>query len=269
MSQAVSTEQPQTSTGHSSTGPSPILEAKGISKSFGHVQALDNVDFELYPNEVVALLGDNGAGKSTLVKIISGVYRKDAGTIYADGKPVAIHGPLDAQHLLGISTVYQDLALVNVRDVASNIYLNVEPTVFGIFIDFRKLYENANRVLSQLRIDLPSVRVPVGELSGGQRQAVAIARALARGQRIFLLDEPTAALGVEQQAKVNQLILNLKEQGKTVVVISHNLEHVFEVADRMVVMRRGKRVGTRRRTDTNKEEIVGLITGAIRGDAEE
>lgn len=251
----------------SSTLPPPILEAKGISKAFGHVQALTGVDFELYPEEVVALLGDNGAGKSTLIKILSGVYRKDAGEIYVDGHHVTIHGPLDAQHLLGISTVYQDLALVDVRDVASNIYLNVEPTFFGIFIDFRKLYEDAHKVLNQLRIDLPSVRVNVGELSGGQRQAVAIARALARGQRIFLLDEPTAALGVEQQAKVNQLILNLKEQAKTVVVISHNLEHVFTVADRLIVLRHGRRVGTRIRSETTKEEIVGLITGAIRGDA--
>ena len=195
-------------------GALPILEAKGISKAFGHVQALTDVDFELYGEEIVALLGDNGAGKSTLIKILSGVYRKDAGEIFVDNKPVTIHGPLDAQHLLGISTVYQDLALVDVRDVASNIYLNVEPTYFGIFIDFRKLYENAHKVLSQLRIDLPSVKVNVGELSGGQRQAVAIARALARGQRIFLLDEPTAALGVEQQEKVNQLILNLKAAGQ-------------------------------------------------------
>jgi D-xylose transport system ATP-binding protein len=229
----------------------PILEAKGISKAFGHVQALDNVDFELYSSEVVALIGDNGAGKSTLIKILSGIYRKDAGEIFVDGQPVTIHGALDAQKLLGISTVYQDLALVDVRDVASNIYLNIEPTRFGIFIDFRKLYEDANRVLRQLLIDLPSVKVNVGELSGGQRQAVAI------------------ALGVEQQAKVNELILNLKEQDKTVVAISHNLEHVFTVADRLIVLRRGKRVGTRLRAKTTKEEIVGLITGAIRGDIDE
>jgi len=246
----------------------PILEAKGISKAFGHVQALDNVDFELYPAEVVALVGDNGAGKSTLVKILSGIYRKDSGQIYFEGQPVELRGPKDAERLAGISTVYQDLALVGVRDVASNIFLNMEPTQLGIFIDFKKLYAEARRVIDVLRIDLPSVKVNVNELSGGQRQGVAISRALARGRRIFILDEPTAALGVEQQHKVNDLILNLKAEGKTILVISHNLEHVFTVADRLVVMRRGKRVGTRLKSQTTKEEIVGLITAAIKGDAE-
>jgi ABC-type sugar transport system ATPase subunit len=244
----------------------PILEAKGVSKAFGHVQALDNVDFELFPAEVVALIGDNGAGKSTLVKILSGIYRKDSGQISVDGNPVEIRGPKDAERLAGISTVYQDLALVDVRDVGSNIFLNMEPTRLGVFINFRKLYAEAKRVIGVLRIDMPSVRVNVGELSGGQRQGVAISRALARGRRIFIMDEPTAALGVEQQHKVNELIANLKAEGKTVLVISHNLEHVFTVADRLVILRRGKRVGTRIKTQTTKEEIVGLITGVIRGD---
>jgi ABC-type sugar transport system ATPase subunit len=245
----------------------PILEAKGISKAFGHVQALDNVDFELYPAEVAALIGDNGAGKSTLVKILSGIYHKYAGQIYIDGQPVEIRGPKDAERLAGISTVYQDLALVDVRNVGSNIFLNMEPTWLGIFINFRKLYANARKVIELLKIDMPSVKVNVGELSGGQRQGVAISRALARGRRIFIMDEPTAALGVEQQHKVNDLILNLKAEGKTVLVISHNLEHVFAVADRLVVLRRGKRVGTRIKAQTTKEEVVALITGAIAGDA--
>jgi ABC-type sugar transport system ATPase subunit len=247
----------------------PILEAKGISKAFGHVQALNNVDFELYGSEVVALIGDNGAGKSTLVKILSGIYRKDTGQISIDGKPVDIHGPKDAERIAGISTVYQDLALVDVRDVGSNIYLHIEPSWWGVFIKFKKMYADAQRVVGTLRIDMPSVRVNVGELSGGQRQGVAISRALARGRRIFILDEPTAALGVEQQHKVNELIANLKAEGKTVLVISHNLEHVFTVADRLIVLRRGRRVGTRLRTETTREEIVGLITGAIKGDATE
>ncbi len=245
----------------------PILEAKGICKAFGHVQALYNVDFELYPAEVVALIGDNGAGKSTLVKILSGIYRKDAGQIYFEGKPVEFHTPTDAERIGGISTVYQDLALVDVRNVADNIYLNMEPTWLGIFINFKKLYADAKRVIDILRIDMPSVKVNVGELSGGQRQGVAISRALARGRRIFIMDEPTAALGVEQQHKVNELIANLKREGKTVLVISHNLEHVFTVADRLVVLRRGKRVGTRIKTQTTKEEVVSLITGAMAGDA--
>lgn len=245
-----------------------ILEMKGISKAFGHVQALDNVDFELYPCEVLALVGDNGAGKSTLVKILSGVYTKDEGEIKIDGQHVEIHTPSDAQHC-GISTVYQDLALVDVCDVGSNIYLGLWPRRFGFLIDFPKMYTQAREVLDTLRITMPSVRVNAGELSGGQRQAVAIARALARGERIFLLDEPTAALGVEQQAKVNELIANLKAHGKSIVVISHNLEHVFEVADRVVVLRRGRRVGTRLKAKTTKEEIVGLITGAVPGDVPE
>jgi ABC-type sugar transport system ATPase subunit len=247
----------------------PLLEAKGISKAFGHVQALDNVDFELYPAEVVALIGDNGAGKSTLVKILSGIYRRDSGQIYFEGRPIELRGPKDAERLAGISTVYQDLALVGVRDVGSNIFLNMEPTRLGIFIDFKKLYAEARRVIDVLRIDMPSVKVNVAELSGGQRQGVAISRALARGRRIFILDEPTAALGVEQQHKVNDLILKLKDEGKTVLVISHNLEHVFAVADRLIVLRRGKRVGTRLKLQTTKEEIVGLITAAIKGDAAE
>lgn len=247
----------------------PLLEAKGISKAFGHVQALYHVDFELYPAEVVALIGDNGAGKSTLVKILSGIYRKDAGQIYFEGQPIELRGPKDAERLAGISTVYQDLALVDVRDVGSNIFLNMEPTRLGFFIDFRKMYANARKVIEVLRIDMPSVKINVAELSGGQRQGVAISRALARGRRIFMLDEPTAALGVEQQHKVNELIANLKREGKTVLVISHNLEHVFTVADRLIVLRRGRRVGTRLKSETTKEEIVGLITGAITGDAVE
>jgi ABC-type sugar transport system ATPase subunit len=248
-------------------GRQPLLEAKGISKAFGHVQALDNVDFELYPAEVVALIGDNGAGKSTLVKILSGIYRKDSGQISLNGHPIELRGPKDAERLAGISTVYQDLALVDVRDVGSNIYLNMEPTYGGFFINFKQLYEDARRVIGVLKIDMPSVRVKVAELSGGQRQGVAISRALARGRQIFILDEPTAALGVEQQHKVNELIANLKKDGKTVLVISHNLEHVFTVADRLIVLRRGKRVGTRQKSETTKEEIVGLITGAVVGDA--
>jgi ABC-type sugar transport system ATPase subunit len=244
----------------------PILEAKGISKAFGHVQALNNVNFELFPAEVVALIGDNGAGKTTLVKILSGIYRKDSGQIFFEGKPVEFHGPKDAEHIAGISTVYQDLALVDVRDVGSNIFLNMEPLWGGIFINFKKLYADAAKVIDVLHIDMPSVKVNVGELSGGQRQGVAISRALARGRRIFILDEPTAALGVEQQHKVNDLIGNLKGEGKTVLVISHNLEHVFTVADRLIVLRRGRRVGTRLKSETTKEEIVGLITAAIKGD---
>ena len=243
----------------------PILEGVGLARAFGHVQALNGVDLTLNAGEVLALVGDNGAGKSTLVKILAGVYRKDSGTILYEGSPAEIRGPGDAQRI-GIATVYQDLALVDVRSVAANIYLNLEPVHGRIFIDFPKLYAQTCAVLATLKIDLPSVQVNVGELSGGQRQAVAIARALARGQRIFLLDEPTAALGVEQQAEVAKLILHLKAEGRAVLVISHNLEHVFGVADRIQVLRQGRCVGTRLREETSREEVVGLITGAIPGE---
>ena len=242
----------------------PILQTKNISKSFGHVQALKNVDLDLYPSEVVALIGDNGAGKSTLIKIISGIYQRDSGEVLYKGEKVEINEPKDAVQKAGVSTVYQDLALVEVQDVGVNIYLNMEPTFFGIFINYKKLYKNAEKLIEDLKIDLPSVRVNVAELSGGQRQGVAIARALARGREIFILDEPTAALGVEQQANVNKLILKLKEDKKTVLLISHNLEHVFEVADRLVILRRGEKVGERVKESTNKEEVVGLITGAVK-----
>ena len=242
----------------------PILQTKNISKSFGHVQALKNVDLDLYPSEVVALIGDNGAGKSTLIKIISGIYQRDSGEVLYKGEKVEINEPKDAVEKAGVSTVYQDLSLVEVQDVGVNIYLNMEPTFFGIFINYKKLYKNAENLIKDLKIDLPSVRVNVADLSGGQRQGVAIARALARGREIFILDEPTAALGVEQQANVNKLILKLKEDKKTVLLISHNLEHVFEVADRLVILRRGEKVGERVKESTSKEEVVGLITGAIK-----
>ena len=244
----------------------PILQTKGIYKSFGHVQALENVDIDLFSSEVVALIGDNGAGKSTLIKIISGIYKKDSGEVFYKGEKVEINVPKDAVEKAGISTVYQDLALVEVQDVGVNIYLNIEPTFFGFFINYKKLYRKAEKLIKDLKIDLPSVKVNVSELSGGQRQGVAIARALARGREIFILDEPTAALGVEQQKNINNLILKLKEDKKTVLLISHNLEHVFEVADRLIILRRGEKVGERVKKSTNKEEIVGLITGAIKQD---
>ncbi len=243
----------------------PLLEVRNVSKSFGHVQALVDVSFELAAGETVALLGDNGAGKSTLVKILSGVYTADVGGIAMDGRELEIRTPTDALRN-GIGTVYQDLAVVDTLDVARNIYLGKIPRRFGFVVDYARMYKDAREVLKLLRVDLPSVRTSVGQLSGGQRQAVAIARTLAQSARIFLMDEPTAALGVAQSAKVNELIDDLKQHGRTVLVISHNMEHVFEVADRLVVLRHGRRVGIRNRSDTNREEIVGLITGAIKGD---
>ena len=253
------------STDSNNSGNRPIVETRSISKAFGHVQALKEVDFEIFSSEVLALVGDNGAGKSTLIKVLSGALVKDDGQIIIDGQPVEIESVTDAQKY-GISTVYQDLALVDVRDVASNIFLGREPLKLGLFINKGKMIDDSKEVLNNLKIKIPSMNVNVGELSGGQRQSVAIARALARGERIFLLDEPTAAMGVEQCAQINELIKNLKEKNKSVVVITHNLEHIFEVADRIIIMRRGERVATRDKKETTKEEIVGLITGAYSRD---
>jgi ABC-type sugar transport system ATPase subunit len=182
-----------------------------------------------------------------------------------DGELLSIRTPMDAlRH--GIGTVYQDLALVDTLDVARNIYLGHIPRRFGFMVDFGRMYADARKVLARLRVTLPSVKTRVGDLSGGQRQAVAIARTLAQEARVFLMDEPTAALGVAQSEKVNELITDLKDQGKTVLLISHNLEHVFSVADRIIVLRHGRRVGIREREQTSREEIVGLITGAVAGD---
>jgi ABC-type sugar transport system ATPase subunit len=243
----------------------PLLEIRGISKAFGHVQALTDVSLTMREGETVGLVGDNGAGKSTLVKILSGVYDADSGEILIGGEPVEMNTPTDAlRH--GIGTVYQDLAVVDVLDVARNIYLGNLPTRFGFLVDYRRMYRDARTILTQLRVNMPSVRTRVGELSGGQRQAVAIARTLAQSARLFLMDEPTAALGVAQSEKVNELIADLKADGRTVLVITHNMEHIFEVADRIVVLRNGRRVGVRAREETTREEIVGLITGAIKGD---
>jgi ABC-type sugar transport system ATPase subunit len=238
----------------------PLLELRDISKSFGHVQALERVNFDVLPGEILALVGDNGAGKSTTIKIASGVHRPDAGQVLVDGQPVEFHSPHDAR-AHGIATVHQDLALANDRDVASNLFLGREPTRF-FMVDKRRMNREARAVLNRLRINIPSVETLVEGLSGGQRQAVAIGRAIAQGGRLFIMDEPTAALGVRESAKVLQLILGLRDEGSSVVVISHNLRHVFSIADRITVLRHGRSVGTRRREDASPDEIVRLITGA-------
>jgi ABC-type sugar transport system ATPase subunit len=243
----------------------PVLEIRDVCKRYGHVEALGGVSCTVHEGEVVALLGDNGAGKSTLVKVISGVIRPDAGQVLLNGAPVSFKRPTDALRS-GISTVYQDLAVVDTLDVGRNIYLGMVPRRFGVFVDYPKMYADSQVVLDRLRISLKSVRTRVGDLSGGQRQSVAIARALAHEAHLVLMDEPTAALGVAQQEKVNELIVGVKHHGQSVLVISHNLEHMFAIADRFIVLRHGRCVAVRRRGDTNREEIVALITGAIAGD---
>jgi ABC-type sugar transport system ATPase subunit len=243
-------------------GTPPLLEARGISKSFLHVQALDDVDFRVDPGEVVALVGDNGAGKSTLMKTLCGAYQPDAGSIVFDGRPVTLRTPRDAI-ALGIAVVYQDLALVDHRDVASNVFLGREPTR-GVAVDKPRMVREAREVLDNLKVTIPSVQTLVGLLSGGQRQAVAIARAVHQGGRLIFMDEPTAALGVREQAKVLRLIEDLRSQGTAVVVVSHNLQHVFSVADRIVVLRGGRNAGERIKAETTPEDIVRLIVGADR-----
>jgi D-xylose transport system ATP-binding protein len=247
----------------------PLLELEGISKSFGAVQALDNVDFEVYPSEVVALVGDNGAGKSTLIKIIAGTLQPDDGTVRFEGEEVKIHSPSDATRL-GIETVYQDLALSDNLDVVANMFLgreNVQRLVPPVVepLSELKMEKRALEVLDGLHVTtIGSVRTPVASLSGGQRQSVAISRAVMWNSKLVILDEPTAALGVAQTAQVIALIKRLREQGLGVVVISHNLLDVFEVADRIIVLRLGRRVATFRHDETTPEEVVAAITGVRR-----
>ncbi len=242
------------------TGGPPLLELRGVSKYYGHVRALEGVDFELYSGEILALVGDNGAGKSTLIKVISGAVIPDCGDILLDGNLAHVRSPQDAVSL-GIMTVYQHLALIDTRDVLANLFLGREPSRWGM-IDRRKMQADAKQILSELKILIPSLVVPVGILSGGQRQAVAIGRALLQGSRIIIMDEPTAALGVEETRRVLELTKKLRSRGLSVIMISHNLHHVFSVADRITVLRGGRKVGVRRRSETTGEEIVRMITGA-------
>ncbi len=240
----------------------PILEMSGLNKRFGAVQALTDVDFEVAAGEVVALVGDNGAGKSTLIKAISGAQPADDGTIRFEGRQVSIGTPADAQDL-GIATVYQDLALCDNLDVVGNLWLGREARSGGVILDEVAMEHRATELLKQLQVrTLRSVRTQVSSLSGGQRQSVAIARSLLGEPKVVMLDEPTAALGVAQTRQVLDLILRLKEQGLGVIVISHNLADVFEVADRIVVMRLGRRVATFDVKEATRAGVVASITGA-------
>jgi D-xylose transport system ATP-binding protein len=239
----------------------PVLEAHGVCKRFGAVQALSDVDFEVFAGEVVGLVGDNGAGKSTLIKVLAGSHPADDGTLRFDGRPVRIARPQDAT-ALGIATVYQDLALCDNLDVVANLFLGQE-LVSRNGLDETAMEQRANELLASLSVTtLRSVRSPVAGLSGGQRQSVAIARSLLGEPRVVILDEPTAALGVAQTRQVLDLIRRLRERRLGVVVISHNLENVFEVSDRIVVLRLGRRVATFDVHATSSEQVVGAITGA-------
>jgi D-xylose transport system ATP-binding protein len=249
-----------------------VLSIKGISKHFGPVQALDGVDLDVRAGEVLALVGDNGAGKSTLVKSISGIHAVDAGEVIFEGRQVRIGSPAAATEL-GIATVYQDLALCDNLDVVANLFLGQEELVGGAGTAIRALDEIAmeqrsHELLEQLSVTIPSVRSEVGTLSGGQRQQVAVARSLLGKPKVVMLDEPTAALGVVQTKQVLDLIRRLRERNLGVIVISHNLADVFAVADRIFVLRLGRRAGVFDSSNTSEEQVVGAITGATTDTAE-
>jgi D-xylose transport system ATP-binding protein len=249
-----------------STNGTPVLALKGVSKSFGPVQALDDVDFEVRSTEVLALVGDNGAGKSTLVKVIAGIHEADSGTISFEGEDVTISKPSDAVRL-GIATVYQDLALSDNLDVVENLYLGREkvsegPTSALGQLDEVAMEKRTGELLENLAVTITNLRAEVGTMSGGQRQQVAIARSLLGEPKLVMLDEPTAALGVRQTAQVLALIKRLREQGHAVLVISHNLADVFEVADRIFVLRLGRKAGDFAADGTNQDQVVAAITGS-------
>jgi len=243
----------------------PLLQVSGVSKFFGGLTALDNVDFEVSRGEVVALLGDNGAGKSTLIKCISGVYRPDQGRISFDGHDIAGHAPMEIRGL-GIETIYQDLALAENLDVGANVFLGKEKKrrLFGLFpiTDDEFMRREAEQALDKLDIHIPSLRQKLVNLSGGQRQAVAIARAIYWNAKLIIMDEPTAALGVPEQRKVLDLIRTLREQQIPVILISHTMQDVMDVADRMVVMRRGRVVANIPAAQATVDLLVKYIIGA-------
>lgn len=239
----------------------PVLRGEGISKSFGHVRALDNIDIQINEHEVLAIVGDNGAGKSTLTKILSGVLQPDRGDIFLGENKVRLSSARVA-HQLGVTTVFQTLALVNCRDVACNLFLGREPTFWRFFVDRTQMVEQARAAFAELGVNIPTLAAEAGELSGGQRQCVAIARATSQQSRVILMDEPTAALGVKESGKVLDVIMRLREAGRGVVIISHNMHHVFSVADRIMVLRRGALAGIRKKHETTPDEVVSLIVGS-------
>jgi fructose transport system ATP-binding protein len=251
-----------------STATEPTLSAHGLVKRYGRVTAIDGADFDLYPGEVLAVVGDNGAGKSSMIKALSGALVPDAGEIRVDGKPVHFRTPLDARRY-GIETVYQDLALAPAQDIASNMFLGREKRrsgILGLFrtLDAATMRTEAQRVLDELGIQVKSITQPVETLSGGQRQGVAVARAAAFGTKAVIMDEPTAALGVAESGKVLALIDRIRERGLPVVLISHNMPHVFDIADRIHVHRLGRRVAIVSPKTHTMNQVVGLITGALR-----
>jgi ABC-type sugar transport system ATPase subunit len=248
----------------------PLLQVEGVSKAYGYVNALIDMSMDVDAGEIVGLVGDNGAGKSTLVKVIAGAHRPDEGAIFVGGEEVEFHSPLDAREQ-GIETVYQDLALAPDLPVWANLFLGREEYVPGPgrrvgWMNKKEMRKRAQDELERLQIPIADVDVAVDDLSGGQRQAVAVARSIAWGKQLVMMDEPTANLGVEEQEKVAGLVRKLAEDGIAVLLVSHNLAQVLELAQRIVVLRHGRRVALRSIEETTREEIVSLITGAIDGD---
>ncbi|MFI6507273.1 ATP-binding cassette domain-containing protein [Streptosporangium sp. NPDC050855] len=256
------------------TPPVPVLQARGLVKRYGHVTALDGVDFDLLPGEVLAVIGDNGAGKSSLIKALTGALQPDEGEILLDGRPVRFRDPLDARRH-GIETVYQDLAVAASLDIASNMFLGREvrrPGLLGkVFrmLDHRRMREESARHMADLKIGLRSLTQPVETLSGGQRQGVAVARAVAWARHVVVMDEPTAALGVKESGQVLDMIRRVRDRGLPVILISHNMPHVFEIADRVHIQRLGRRVGLIRPDDHDMAEVVSIMTGALRLEPDE
>ena len=243
----------------------PMLQVRELTKRFGGLTAVDRVDMEVYPGEVVGLLGDNGAGKSTLIKMVSGVYRPDGGQILFQGREIKLGSPIDALEL-GIETLYQDLALAENLNVYANIFLGRERTKpflgFIQVLDHAAMHQESLKVLKRLEIEIPSLRSQIKTLSGGQRQAVAIGRSIYWNAKLLIMDEPTAALGVQEQRKVLDLVRVLRSQNIPIIVISHQLYDIFSVCDRLVIMRRGKKVAERLTKETTPDEVVGLIIGS-------
>jgi simple sugar transport system ATP-binding protein len=247
-----------------------MLSAVDLYKHFGGLVAVDHVSLDVRAGQVMGLLGDNGAGKSTLIKMISGVYRPDGGRLVLNGHEVSFASPQDARNA-GIETIYQDLALCENLDAGANIFLGREPVrrTLGVLrtIDRRRMLTESTRILNQLEIRIPDLARPIRLMSGGQRQAVAIARAVYWNARLMIMDEPTAALAVPEQRKVLALVRTLREHGVGVIIISHNLQDVLDVADRVIVMRRGRTVGERPVAETSTSELLGLMIGAERFEA--
>ncbi|MCO6387140.1 ATP-binding cassette domain-containing protein [Aliihoeflea sp. 40Bstr573] len=236
----------------------PLVDMRSISISFGGIHAVDNASVDLYPGEVVALLGHNGAGKSTLIKILSGAYKRDAGEIYVNGKEAQISNPRDAKKY-GIETIYQTLALADNVDAAANLFLGRELRTAWGTLDDVAMESETRKVMGRLNPRFQRFKEPVSKLSGGQRQSVAIARAIHFNARILIMDEPTAALGPQETQQVSELVLQLKQDGIGIFLISHDIHDVFDLADRVVVMKNGQVVGTARTSDVDQEEVLGMI----------